>query len=399
MAPASSPGRPRRLGFASSVGITVADGGHQVSCSANRLTSSVRQQKYVFTVIVPTAPPKKGVVVHRNGSSIELGTTLFSFTADARQGSDVVSLLERIAGAGCGPAVEVIGHQSWRGFPRLTAEDECAFRDAVDRLGLVPVALGVYADVFRRPGRPMSTEAAYADIQPQLEVAARLGFRTVRATLGMEPALLRRVADEATRLGVVLTFEVQGATPPDAPAVAEVLSLVERTGSPFLGLTLYFSLTTPTLPVAFRAALSRLGLPKQRIAAVHRIWAEPDALGRRIGAALGWISGHPAEAELTNLIAGMFTRTGRRQPADWAPVLPFVRHAHAKLWDADVGPVRRSHGDWIAALDGAGYSGAVVSEWAGHELVDRADADALTITRAHLDLLSGLVTARTAVPA
>jgi hypothetical protein len=337
--------------------------------------------------------------VHPSRSSVELGTTLFSFTADVRRGADTVSLLERIAGSGCGPAVEVIGHQSWRGFPRLTPEDERAFRDAVDRLGLVPAALGVYTDLFRRPGRPMSTDEAFADIQPQLQVAARLGFRAVRAALGMEPALLRRVADEAARLGVVLTFEVQGATPPDAPAVAEVVSLVERTGSPFLGLTLDSSVTTPKLPVAFRTALSRLGLPKERIAAVHRIWAEPEALGRRIGAALGWVSGQPAEAELTTLIAGMFTRTGRWQPTDWAHVLPVVRHVHAKFWDADVASVRGPHGDWIAALDDAGYSGALVSEWGGHELVGDADADALTVTRAHLDLLTGLVATRTAVPA
>ena len=324
-------------------------------------------------------------------TGIVLGTTLFSLTPDWQRGADVSGILERLAGAGCGPAVEVIGHQAWRGFPTISPADERAFRAAVDRLGLVPAALGVYTDLFRRPGRPMSTDEAFADIRPQLEVAARLGFRTVRATLGMEPALLRRVADEADRLGVVLTFEVQGATPPDAPVVAEVVELADRTGSPHLGLTIDFSLTTPALPVAFRTSLRRLGLPEDAVSAVHRIWAETEPLGRRIGAALGWVAGHPQEAALTTLVAGVFGRTGRWQPADWAPVLPFVRHAHAKFWDVDVESVRAPHGAWITALEAAGYSGAVLSEWGGHELLDRADADALAVTRAHHALLSELV--------
>jgi hypothetical protein len=330
---------------------------------------------------------------------IQYGTTLFSCTPDWRAGESATSILQRVGDAGCGPALEVIGHQAWRGFPQISAADERAFRDAVDRLGLIPVALGVYTDLYRRSGRPMSADQAFEDIQPQLEVASRLGFALVRATLGMESGLLRRVAAECERLGIVLTFEVQGVTPPDAPAVVEVLALQEETGSPYLGLTLDFSLTTPALPVAFGTALRRLGLPAAAVTAVHRIWAQDEPVGRRIGAALAWVGGHPEEAALTTLVAGMFGRTGSWAPADWATVLPAVRHAHAKFWDPDVESVRAPHGAWISALEAEGYTGAVVSEWGGHELLDRADADALAVTRAHHDLLAELAGRPAAVTA
>jgi hypothetical protein len=245
----------------------------------------------------------------------------------------------------------------------------------------------------------VSADEAFEDIRPQLQAAARLGFPLVRATLGMESGLLRRVLDESERLGVVLTFEVQGATAPDSPAVVELLELREATGSPHLGLTIDFSLTTPALPVTFGTALRRLGLRATAVAGVRRIWSQDEPLGRRIGAALAWVDGHPEQAALTTLVAGVFGRTGRWQPADWAPALPAVRHAHAKFWDPDVESVREPHGAWIAALQAAGYGGAVLSEWGGHELVDRADADAFAVTRAHHDLLSQLTERRTAVPA
>ena len=327
------------------------------------------------------------------------GTTLFSLTPDWRAGADLPSVLDRVVAAGCGPALEVIGHQAWRGFPQLSAGDERAFRDAVDRLGLRLTALGVYTDLFRRPGRPMSEDEAFEDIRPQLATAARLGFPLVRATLGMSPSLLRRVADQAERLGLVLTFEVQGTTTPDAPAVVELAELQTATGTPHVGLTLDFSLSTPSLPDAFCSALVRQGLSVAQVAAIHQAWAQDAPLGPRIGAALAALSGHPAEPYISNLVAGIFVRTGRQQPADWAALLPLVRHAHAKFWDPDVESVRGPHGTWLAALQHAGYAGAVVSEWGGHELLERSDADALTVTCTHLDLLGELLEADTAVTA
>ena len=325
-----------------------------------------------------------------------LGTTLFSLTPDWRQGADAVSILERVATAGCGPAIEIIGHQAWRGFPHLSADDERDFQEAVDLLGLIPVALGVYTDLYRRPGHQMSDDEAFADIHPQLQVASRLGFRAVRATLGMSPGLLRRVAAEADRLGVVLTFEVQGTNTPDSPAVVDIVTLQEEAGSPYLGFTLDFSLSMPDPPAALETALRRRGADDSVVVAVDRAWRSAQPLGARMGAALAAVKGHPDEESLTILVAGLLGRAGRGSPEDWAEVLPLVHHAHAKFWDPDVESVRVPHAAWLSGLDAAGYDGAVVSEWGGHELLDTTDADALTVTRAHLDLLTELTTANRA---
>ena len=319
-----------------------------------------------------------------------LGTTLFSFTPDWRAGEDAISILERVAGAGCGPALEVIGHQAWRGFPHVSAADERAFRDAVDRLELVPVSLGVYPHPFRRPGPPSSIDEQVEDLRTQLVAAKRLGFPIARTHLGLDPTLLGRAAAEAERLEVVLTFEVQGVATPGAPAVVDVLDLQARTGSPYLGLTMDFSVTSRSLPGVLDTALRRNGLAEDAIAELHQIWALDVPIGQRIGMGLALVAGHPQEQPLTVLVAGVLGRCGRTEPAEWADVLPVVHHAHAKIWDPDVEAVREPHGAWLAALETAGYAGAVVSEWGGHEMLDRAEADALTVTRDHLHLLAEL---------
>jgi sugar phosphate isomerase/epimerase len=324
--------------------------------------------------------------VHAGTVGTVLGTTLFSLTPLWRFGADPVTMLERVAEAGCGPAIEVVGHQAWRGFPALSTQDERAFRDAVDRLGLRPVALGIYTDLYRRPGRPLTEDEAFDEVRPQLQAAARLGFGVVRATLGMAPGLMRRILEEAERHGITLTFEVQGTTAPDSPAVLDVLALKQETGSHRLGFTVDFSLSTPALPAAFGVALRRLGIPGHAVADVHRAWESDGS----IGAALAAVSGHSDDPAVTTLVAGVIGRCGRTRPGDWAHVLPAVHHAHAKFWDPAVESVRAPHGAWLSALAAAGYSGAVVSEWGGHELLARADADPLAITRTHLALLAEL---------
>ena len=331
-----------------------------------------------------------------------LGTTLFSFTPDWRRGEDVTSVLERLADAGCGPALEVIGHQAWRGFPDVSADDERAFRDAVDRLELVPVSLGVYPHPFRRPGPPSGIDEQVEDLRTQLQAAKRLHFPIVRTHLGMDPALLRRVAAEADRLEVVLTFEVQGVATPDTPAVVDVLSLQQETGSPYLGFTMDFSVTTRALPGVLDHGLRRNGLAEDAIAEIHRIWALDLPIGQRIGMGLAQVAGHLQEHALTVLVAGVLGRCGRTEPAEWAHAFPVTHHAHAKIWDPDVEAIREPHGAWLAALDAAGYTGAVVSEWGGHEMLDRTEADALTVTRDHRRLLAELSPApltRTGAPA
>ncbi|MGK5683865.1 sugar phosphate isomerase/epimerase family protein [Actinoplanes sp. URMC 104] len=304
---------------------------------------------------------------------MDLGTTTFSLTPLWRFGSSPVEVFEQIARAGCGPAIEVIGHQTWRGFPGLDPADERDWHEAVDRLGLRPAALGVYTDLYRHPGRALTEDEAYDELLPQLETAARLGFPVVRATLGMTPGLLRRAVAAAEKHDVVLTLEIQGTTAPDAPAVLDVL----RTESAHLGFTLDFSLSTPELPASLGTALLRLGLPGDAVDAVYRARF-------RMGEALGIVAGDPMA---TMLVAGVLGRCGRTRPGDWAHVLPAVRHAHAKFWDPDLSSIEEPHRAWMSALAAAGYDGAVVSEWGGHELLDRADADPVELTRAHLGLL------------
>ena len=326
---------------------------------------------------------------------IQYGTTLFSLTPDWRAGESAASILQRVADAGCGPALEVIGHQAWRGFPAVSADDERAFRDAVDRLGLIPVALGVYTDLFRRSGRPMSADEAFEDIRPQLEVgrAARLPARARHAGHGV-PACCAASPTRPSGSASSSPSRCRARRSPTLRPSSRCCRSRRRPAAPTSASRIDFSLTTPGAARSRserRCAGSGCRPPRSRPSTGSGPQDEP--LGRRIGAALAL--GRRASRRRprsTILVAGVLRPhaaagsrpTGRDAAAGWSG----TRTPSSGTRTSSRSGNRTAPGSprWTAA----GYAGAVVSEWGGHELLDRADADALTVTRDHLDLLAEL---------
>jgi hypothetical protein len=83
-----------------------------------------------------------------------------------------------------------------------------------------------------------------------------------------------------------------------------------------------------------------------------------------------------------------FVRMGHGRPEEWRPLLPWVRHVHAKFWDWElpdehvVGPQAR----YLAELTAAGYDGSVSSEWGGSEW-HGLEVDAFDLVGRHLTAL------------
>ena len=171
--------------------------------------------------------------------------------------------------------------------------------------------------------------------------------------------------------------DFRGAGPRRAgrPAGRRAASLQQQTGSPYLGLTIDFSLTTPR---AARRLRHRAAPPRPADDAVAACTGSgrEAAVGRahRRGArARGRASG---EQPLTMLVAGVFGRSAARSPPTGPPAAAGPARARQVLGPGRRGGPRAARR--LARRPGRrGLRGAVVSEWGGHELLDRADADAL----------------------
>ena len=86
---------------------------------------------------------------------------------------------------------------------------------------------------------------------------------------------------------------------------------------------------------------------------------------------------------------------GHVDPAEWADIMPQIKHVHAKFYDID------ENGD-EPAIDypaivrefvNGGYSGFFSSEWEGHAFADLDEADPVDLVRKQHDLIRRSITA------
>jgi hypothetical protein len=317
--------------------------------------------------------------------SFSFGPTLFSFTNEWLAGSSLARMLERVAEDGLGPDLEVDGCTMFRGLPTPYAAEVDAFRAGCERHGLRPTVFGVYVDRARRRDRWLTVDESVRDLERQLRAAHDLGFPLVRGALGIDLRVVERVLPTITSLALVLTLEVQGTNTPGSPPVAELAGwLAAHEGAP-VGFTFDTSVAMPDLPPSFRRHLRSLGM-SDGVEALLDGWWRSDAPGHErfagFRAAAQERGVPPAVLDAT---VTAFVRMGHGRPQDWRPLLPWVRHVHAKFWDWEEPDehVLAPQAGCLAELDSAGYRGSVSSEWGGSEW-HGLEVDAFELVGRHL---------------
>lgn len=319
-----------------------------------------------------------------------LGTTLYSFTNEWVSGRyTLTQLLEEVASTGIGPGVEIVGFQSFRGFPNLERKVVRAFRDTVERLGLVPTSLAANIDIAIRPDRDLTTDERVAYTVPQIEAAATLGFPVVRIQIGADPDTLERLVPVAERLGVHLGMEIHA---PEGPATAKVMryrELYDRIDSDVLGFIPDFSSTMHRITDGLSETFVEAGLPRELLPDLQRIWAGSGGQGQRLTEFVEFAVERGVSDETAHVVAAAFTMNGHEDPAGWAELMPRVRHIHAKFYDIGEDGEEPSidYRANLVPLVEAGFSGSISSEWEAHSWTPNDELDTAALIRRQHDLM------------
>ncbi len=297
-----------------------------------------------------------------------LGTTLYSFTNDWRQRLYTLeSLLEKVAALGLGPALEVVGFQTFRDFPDVSDETARHFRGLLDRHGLIPSCLGGNLDVGRRRDRLMSPDEMQTYTERQLISAQKLGFPVLRIQHSVGPAVMERLAPLADRFKIQVAAELHSPLVADHPAVIELRECYDRLGTPYLGFVPDFSSTMTAVPEGHWSSLREAGAPEALLAEAKAIWITDRPAAEKFGALAEAAARHGAGPDLAGGLNRSLTMFGHAAVSQWTPLLPYVRHIHGKFYWVEAGrETSIPYPELMALLKGAGYQGTISAEWEGH---------------------------------
>jgi sugar phosphate isomerase/epimerase len=309
---------------------------------------------------------------------LKLGVTLFSFTNEfyGREYT-LESLLEKIAELQLGPGIEIVGFAHLRNFPRITAQEADRFRNLISKLNLQQSCLGINADLYIEPKKPMTEADSLAYHEAQIDAAAKMGFPLVRYQFLAGPEVIRRLLPKAERLGVKLGLEIHAPEKVDSPVVMKYREMYERENSPYLGFVPDFGSTAERVSPAFIAYFRSIGIPEPLIALAQEIWNEPDVVGdpdskielfRERASVGGFQSTHISECFI---IFGLFSR---QDPRAWLELMPQIIHIHGKFYHFDESGSESAipYEKILPVFVEGGYDGYMSSEWEGHFFTDES---------------------------
>ena len=311
----------------------------------------------------------------------QVGVTLYSFTPDFHAGRYTFEdLVVRAAELGLGPGLEVIGFQSFRGFPHMSRDLETRFLRLVDEHGWELSCLDGNVDVAVRADRLLDEDELVEYLEAQVEAAGRLGFPVLRLQNAATPRVLERLLPTAERLDVKLGMEIHAPETVRSPWVMRLRELYDRLDSPYAGFIPDFGASTrgisPSVFDVFRAK----GVSEELLDAIAARW---DELGTRdfeaheeIGKFIGLAHSMGAGDHAVNLAVFAVGIHGHQDPQAWSEILPDVVHVHGKFFDIrgdgrdPVVPIE----ELIDVLVAGGYDGYVSSEYEGWHWNTGADA-------------------------
>jgi sugar phosphate isomerase/epimerase len=302
-----------------------------------------------------------------------LGTTLYSFTNEWKMRLySLEQVIAKVAELELGPAVEVVGFQSFREYPDISDEFAENFRASLEQHALIPSCLGGNIDVGRHPERSMTEEETIAYIERQIMSAKKLGFPVLRVQAFVGPKIFERIAPIAERAGVHVACELHSPLTADHPEVVGLRECYDRLGTPFLGFVPDFSSVMTSPPEIHWANLRSLGASEALIETVKEIWESDRTSSEKFSALAEAEASFGVDKQLTGQLRRTITMFGNMPVDGLRELIPYTRHIHGKFYHVTPEGNEPSipYPDLMNLLKEEGYAGTISAEWEGHAFTE-----------------------------
>lgn len=301
-------------------------------------------------------------------SNIKLGATLFCYgTEYARFEYDFEECVKQAALAGA-TGYEIVATQMIPSYPNVSEDFLGLVSDLKVKYGIGPVGYGASNDKGMRWDRNLSDDEMLADAIIDLKAANKLGCKVMRAQYMLSPKALERLAPYAELYDVKVGIEIHNPENPTSPKIKEYLSVIQKTGSNYLGFVPDFGCfaVAPNKPhwdkalkagvkeehLQLAAAMRREGATvEETIKKLEEVGAHP-MINMVIQGMYGFVQFRP-KAELPELLEGL------------KEILPYCFEMHGKFHYLSEECVEPSipYEEILAMLKISNYEGYIICEY------------------------------------
>jgi sugar phosphate isomerase/epimerase len=177
--------------------------------------------------------------------SFKYGVSLYSYTDDFGTVMTLDDALDHAAGTGA-TGVEILGEAHVENYPEPSTAWTDKWFELLERHDLEPTNMCSWVDTRLRLSRNLSVEEGAAELERDLHLAHKLGFRFLRPKFGvvsddLDPdpiwaGATERVLDLATKYDIIICPEIHSPTPIRHKVVDGYIDFIERTGTKHFGL-------------------------------------------------------------------------------------------------------------------------------------------------------------------
>lgn len=325
--------------------------------------------------------------------TIKRGVSLYSYQNETFLGKMTLEDCIRTSVELGAPGIEVIGEQSFWGWPEAGVADEqiAEWHQLIAKYGAVPVAHDFMLDYKRYKGREMPFAEQVASIRNDIDFGARLGVKYLRALVSIAPDVLVAAAPYAEEKGVKLLIEVHAPLHFDHPWIVRHAEAFEKSGSDALGFLPDMGMFLTAFPPVWKERFIRNGVP-QHIADYivkayeDRVLSEYVILNVRemggTGPALG--------------MAETLRHNAAYEPKRMLDYMHRIHHIHGKFYQMDTDLIEPSidYAKIVRVLKQGGYDGYICSEYEGNRWIEDAqEVDSVEQVRRHQEMLKHLIDA------
>lgn len=305
---------------------------------------------------------------------IRRGVSLYSFQEEYfLRTLGVEDCIKAAAGMGAN-GIELIPEQMIPGYPVVTDEFVEQWFAWMDAHGTTPTATNAFLDTKRHPDRWLTLDEQVASVKQDVDIAVRLGFPIVKATINFPPEVMEAVAPYVEEKGVRLLLEVHAPFHYRHPWILEHLEVMDRTGSSALGFMPDMGTYVRRFPRVVAERALRDGAKPQLVDLIVKTYDDGGNC-HELFDVVNYRGGGPVDFGL----ARQSTHYIWSDPRDMLEHMPRIGHIQAKFYEMtedgdEYAEYSIPYDEIVPVLVEGGFDGYLSSEYEGNRHIQDAFA-------------------------